>query len=348
MPHFFRYRHGERTALKTLAEARVANFRNLFEDTHLAYDHSAKKKLVGKLILRIRSLVSRSQDLHQAARGPAPAPAAAPPAATLREFLAGGLNGETSAELFSELAAEVTPIVGAVFSSYKAMSSWKNLCRTLQESEHAEDHGTRMAVAGGDPELAHAALLTLLDRQVGRYTTDGVRQSAAASAKIAGLVADIGLVTGPAIGLANSLAAIAITLGRLATDLREMRAGNAFLQNPDTLLTGHQDIFEACPLLGCYYLTCSDTSNVIQFYQTDLVDPNLKDGPNGGFKGRIEDLKANKIDPLLKAATRVIEHAPVKLLGLKADKGVGEKMLQKNGLNPTSRLTKVRQALHLA
>jgi hypothetical protein len=93
-----------------------------------------------------------------------------------------------------------------------------------------------------------------------------------------------------------------------------MRAGNKRLATPDTLdLT----VFNDCPILGCYLLTCADTSAVANMFVADIGLP--------GWMKRVEDMKKKQMDPLLKIATKNITSSRLQLEGLSSDKGTHTK-----------------------
>jgi hypothetical protein len=93
-------------------------------------------------------------------------------------------------------------------------------------------------------------------------------------------------------------------------NIKDMRAGNARLAKPATLdLT----VFGECPILGCYLLTCADTSTVANFFVADIGLP--------GWMDRVEALKRKQMDPLLKIASKAIDASPLQLEGLGSNKG---------------------------
>ena len=132
----------------------------------------------------------------------------------------------------------------------------------------------------------------------------------ATGGKLAGLFADLGTGTTAGIGMANALAGLGLKLYALGIDMKDMRAGNKRLDTPATL---DASIFADCPILGCYLLTCADTSSVANLFIADIGLP--------GWMDRVEQLKKQKMDPLLKIASKAIDTSHLQLEGLQSNKG---------------------------
>ena len=91
----------------------------------------------------------------------------------------------------------------------------------------------------------------------------------------------------------------------LGQEIADMRAGNKRLEKPDSL-----DIrVRECPILGCYLLTCSDTSQVGNFFVAEIGLP--------GWMDRVEAMKKTKMDPMLKIAKKAISDSHLQLEGLR-------------------------------
>lgn len=335
---FFRMRRGEKTALAAIEHARFDSFKPLFEGAQFELDSYAIKRVIVKLGIKAAKLGKNIEELAKGGSSGSQSGAAASAAADpslAREFVTACLGGEAYTDI-AELAAEVTPIIGAIYTSAKAVKEWRSVMKSITMAEMAQE--AQVNLAPGNPEAAHQAVMSLLDREFKRHSAQAVRNTAAASTKIAGLFADLGTATGPVLGIVNAVAGMVIDLVDFALYLREMRIGNELLKNLDDALA-NKEVFEECPLLGCYFLTCADTSIIVDFFLTDIVDRNLE---KGAFMTRIEKIKSSKIDPLLKAASKVIEHAPIKIKGMSADKGMKHKggiseMLKNNAANNQNR-----------
>ena len=156
-------------------------------------------------------------------------------------------------EVLHELVSEVTPYLGVVTSTVKLAKAGKAVAQdgyNLYKSDEYKN-GFRM----GDPSAAAEAIQAIIKRDLAQHSVKLGQQTVATGAKIGGLFADFGTATTAAIGVANTLASLGLLLFSLGLDIKDMRAGNKRLAAPNTLdLT----VFNECPILGCYLLTCAD------------------------------------------------------------------------------------------
>ena len=213
-----------------------------------------------------------------------------------------------TSEVLSELVSEITPFIGIISGGIKVAKAGKAVVedgRALYNSK-VQKTGFRP----GDPLAAAEAVIVLIKRDLAKDSINLARHSAATGGKIAGLVLDAGTATTATIGLCNSAAALGLELFTLGLEIKEMQAGNKRLANPATLdLT----VFNECPILGCYLLTCADTSTVANFFIADIGLP--------GWMDKVEEIKKKKMDPMLKLATKDIEKSRLQLSGLQSNKG---------------------------
>lgn len=213
-----------------------------------------------------------------------------------------------SSEALSELVAEIAPVIGVLYSGAKLAKATKAVVEDAYNLFNFSDY--KAGFRPSDPQAAADAVKTIIQRDLARHSVDLARQATATGTKIAGLFADFGTATTAGIGLANALAGLGLRLAALGMDIRDMRAGNARLATPATLdLT----VFGDCPILGCYLLTCSDTSSVANFFVADIGLP--------GWMDKVEAMKRHQMDPLLKIATKAIDASPLQLEGLASNKG---------------------------
>jgi hypothetical protein len=218
--------------------------------------------------------------------------------------IAAAIGGEATANLI----AEATPILGVVTSSVKLIKAGKTVADDGYNLYKCGDY--QKGFLRGDPVAAAEAVRGIIKRDLGRHSVELAQQATATGAKIAGLFADLGTATTAGIGLANAVATLGLELFYLGLDIKDMRAGNKRLAEPNTLdLT----VFEDCPILGCYLLTCSDTSNVANLFVADIGLP--------GWMDRVELMKKTQMDPLLKIATAAINASRLQLEGLGPNKG---------------------------
>jgi hypothetical protein len=158
-----------------------------------------------------------------------------------------------------QFAAELAPFVGAISSGGKAIIGWIGVIKKQYDEYKILD--SRHAIAAGDPEAAFDALATLLDREIASAAARASVKTGAFTAKTAGVFADAGAVTGPVVGLLEVLAEVIQTVIEYVRDYKECEAANEMLRVGALNL----DLFEACPILGCYFLAVQDHSTVINF-----------------------------------------------------------------------------------
>jgi hypothetical protein len=215
-------------------------------------------------------------------------------------------------EVLHELVSEVTPYLGVVTSTVKLAKAAKTVAQdgyNLYKSDEYKN-GFRM----GDPSAAAEAIQAIIRRDLAQHSVKLGQQTAATGAKIGGLFADFGTATTAAIGVANTLASLGLLLFSLGLDIKDMRAGNKRLAAPNTLdLT----VFNECPILGCYLLTCADTSAVANMFVADIGLP--------GWMDKVELMKKKQMDPMLKIANKNIMSSRLQLGGLTSDKGTHAK-----------------------
>ena len=215
-------------------------------------------------------------------------------------------------EVLHELVSEVTPYLGVVTSTVKLAKAGKAVAQdgyNLYKSDEYKN-GFRM----GDPSAAAEAIQEIIKRDLAQHSVKLGQQTVATGAKIGGLFADFGTATTAAIGVANTLASLGLLLFSLGLDIKDMRAGNKRLAAPNSLdLT----VFNECPILGCYLLTCADTSAVANMFVADIGLP--------GWMDKVELMKKKQMDPLLKIANKNITSSRLQLEGLSSNKGTHAK-----------------------
>ncbi|MCM5680912.1 hypothetical protein M8A51_15405 [Schlegelella sp. S2-27] len=217
-----------------------------------------------------------------------------------------------TSEALKDLIAEVTPVLGVVASGVKLAKASKAVAEDGYHLYKCNDY--KKGFLRGDPLAAAEAVQSIIRRDLGKHSVQLAQQATATGAKIAGLFADLGTGTTAGIGIANALASLGLQLYGLGLDIKDMRAGNKRLLTPDTLdLT----VFEESPILGCYLITCADTSSVANFFVADIGLP--------GWMDKVEQLKKKQMDPLLKIATKDINASRLQLEGLSSNKGTHAK-----------------------
>lgn len=308
-------------ALGEIAKARRTVTVNMFAGTQLKFGKMAALGTGKNLLSSGKRLRQQANKVGSGAKAAAKTTVSIPGMqAAFRDFMVqcadvDGIDDiiETlGAEAVKDLVAEVTPVLGVLTSGAKLLKAGKVVAQdsyNLYKSDHYKRGFLR-----GDPYAAAEAVQLIIKRDLAKHSVNLARQAAVTGTKIAGLFADLGTATTASVGIANTLAGIGLELASIGIDIKDMRAGNARISKPDTL---DLSVFEECPLLGCYLITCADTSTVANFFVADIGLP--------GWMDKVEQMKKKQMDPLLKIATKNIEASRLQLDGLSTNKGTHSK-----------------------
>ncbi len=204
-------------------------------------------------------------------------------------------------------ASNITPFVGAISSGGKALAGWAKVAETAWRRNAIAE--TRWAIAPADPEAAFDALLMLLTRELASKTGKAGTATVAFSGKLLGTFADAGAVTGPLMGMLETLAEIFQTIFEYVRDYKEHQTANEMLR----LGALNLDLFKVCPILGCYFLVVQDHSTIINIAVGEYGSPN--------FVFDAERL-ITKVRPVLKQARDYINASPLEIVGFEKAKGI--------------------------
>jgi hypothetical protein len=175
----------------------------------------------------------------------------------------------------------------------------------------------------------------LLDLSKNQAMKAGVETGAFAG-QVAGLFADLGTATTVALGLAKSLANLAIDLADIGGDIKYMKKGNRRLADPGTIdLT----IFDVCPILGCYLLVCSTDSNIVNIFVADIGLP--------GWMDKVETIKKKKLDPMRKICNELIFDSRLTLTGLSQNKGLSPQTMKQKAKHWMNKLGKTTTSTNM-
>ena len=137
----------------------------------------------------------------------------------------------------------------------------------------------------------------------------------------AGLFADLGGVTGPAVAAASAIATTCQKITIMGARYKEMKKVNLILSTSsmDALTSS---LFQVSPLLGCYYLANNTTSNVLNILSNNIIED--------GWMANWEQNKRNHLDPLLKECQRFISESRYVLDPIRQNKGM---YVEKSGMD---------------
>jgi len=299
-------------ALSYMAKSRREFMNQMFSGTKLTFGTTEKVKTAKDLASKAKSIGKKTKKLIT---GPGQQAAPALQKAA-EEFIAAAADVATIAdvvevitgEVLSELIGEIVPYLGIVRSGFKAAQAGKAVAKDAYHLYKFDSY--KQGFLAGDPQAAAEAVHQIIVGELARHSIQLVQQTTATAGKIAGILGDGGTATTAGIGAANALVSLGIRLTQLGVDIKQMKAGNERISQPNTLdLT----VFKDAPILGCYMLTCADTFTVTNMFVADFGLP--------GWMDKVENMKKTQMDPLLKIASKYIQSSPLQLDNLASDKG---------------------------
>ncbi|MDI1241955.1 MAG: hypothetical protein PSX80_08565 [bacterium] len=228
---------------------------------------------------------------------------------------------------------EVAPLIGMVSSGAKATMAWVGVARNIHSATQME--ARVFDVRAGDASAALQSMIAVIDRQIKKQTADGAIHTTAFAGKVAASAADFGTATTAAIGAVESVANLLNTLVDLVTDAKQMIAGNKLIVEQKLDL----DLFNTCPILGCYYIVVQDHSTIMNFDIANMGRDN--------WQQEAERLKY-AIQPVLLKAADLISKSRIGIMGMDQAKGVYQaSILQKIELYYKSRQMQASSSIFL-
>jgi hypothetical protein len=212
----------------------------------------------------------------------------------------------------AEFLAEAAPILGAVKDGLKTANAWAKVAGTVSlKQKTLKQKGN---IAEGGPEMALRAIAVLLDRERNAEIAAATAVSATFALKSATAAADLGVVTGPVVAAAQMVAEVIQKIHGYVRDKREVEAANQLLRVGALNL----EIFEVCPILGCYFLAMEDHSTILALASEEFGASNWE----FDVKGALEAL-----DPLVMRAREMIKTSRFELVGVGIDDTAADRKL---------------------
>jgi hypothetical protein len=326
-------------AREAMEQARIEALQEMFagrtldiRKTSAALAGRTLKKLLGKAKQNANDAASAATMAASAAATNAAMKFFAPQIEMARELIAGILEGlpievvrevmtlldELVPNFVSELAGAIAPYVSIVRSGVKTTTY---LVKTIKSRYQFYDLGTHVgAVLPGDPEAAARALLVMVQREVSRnakmtaiYGTDTALKGGALALDAASLgVPSASLIMNPLSGMVTALAVLGITVRSLARDVQERQVANKLLAHSGTTKLTSQ-LFQEAPILGCWFLACANTSDIVNFLVSDIGQP--------GWKLDVEVMVAKHVAPITQAAKGFVADSRFEVSGMSLSKG---------------------------
>jgi hypothetical protein len=233
---------------------------------------------------------------------------------TMLQDLCGGANPSEISWHFMQtlgldvqkLAADVTPIVSNVFSGTKVLLAWGKVClaeyRMRQVAKKSD-----FFVPEGDVSVAFKALQELLDRVTWSEGVQAGLQTADFATRTILSFTDGGAVSSTAVGVASTIAQLLHRLALFGREYAETRAARKLLDDRNNLDTR---LFSTYPLLGCYMLLCSDTSEIVNMVRHARKGNNAVRFGDLAWQNEIEWVKKQGLDPVLERAAALVQSSP--------------------------------------
>lgn len=219
----------------------------------------------------------------------------------------------------TDLAASIAPYISLAPGSVKVVTnSFKALKQeyTWIETKYHIEAG---AIRSGDPAIAANCILRLIERKRNNAGRLAALYSTDVSVKAAGIAADaaswgvpsVSAIVTPLQGAATALARLSLTVYAFARDVYEKYVANKMLRRAHGIRLTSK-LFDECPLLGCYFISCSTTSDIINFLVEDMGTP--------GWNLDVERMANDHIYPLLLTSRNYIYDHPLEVRGLEGHK----------------------------
>jgi hypothetical protein len=298
-------------ALGEIAKSRKQLMAQMFRGTHLHFGSSSARDAGGELLQMGYDLYSAISDLATRKDASTTAFSVAGTNADIKSFIAKMADIDSfdtlvqviGSEQASKLVADVTPIVGVVKGVYDLQ---KVAVAVVRDAKHLYRHDFYLqGFRPGAPYAAAESIRIIIRRDLTSHSIDFAQQGMATGLKIAGLFVDVGTATNAGIGLAGAVASLGLKLYGIGLDIKDMRAGNLWLEKPDQLSL---QVFNDSPILGSYLLASASTSDLINMFVVDI-------GLKSDWKDDVERMYEQQMEPLVQLARKHIEASPLQLEG---------------------------------
>ena len=218
---------------------------------------------------------------------------------------------ELGAEFIADFVSSALPIVQQVKAGAQAAQSWGTAASDWHKSRKTTLQ--RTFLLPGNARDACDAVAVLLRTSRDEHATMATIQTTQLAVSTAGLFADLGGVTGPAVAAASAVAKTCQKVMIMGARYKEMKQVNLILSTtPGESLASN--IFKVSPLLGCYYLANNTTSNVLNIMSNNIIED--------GWMAQWETNKTKHLDPLIKESQRFISESRYVLDPIRQNKGM--------------------------
>ena len=218
---------------------------------------------------------------------------------------------ELGVEFMADFISSAMPLVQQVKAGAKAAGNWGTAAMDWHKSRKTTVQ--RGFLLPGDARDACDAVAALLRTSRNEHAALAAIQTTQLAVSTAGLFADLGGVTGPAVAAASAIATTCQKIMIMGARYKEMKKVNLILGAPgmDALSS---NIFLVSPLLGCYYLANNSTSSVLNILCNNIIED--------GWMAQWEQNKRQHLDPLLTECARFMSESRYVLDPVRQNKGM--------------------------
>lgn len=217
----------------------------------------------------------------------------------------------------AELAASVAPYLSLVKSGGQTFYNAAQAIRAEYQYVVSEDH--LESFAKGDPYAAVTAVRRMIERKRNQYTRLTAIYGTDTAIRAGGVIVDAaahGAPVGSALlgalaAFGKSIALLGLELFLVGRDFYEKFKVNKVLADGSGAKIG-KVMFDTCPLLGCYFVAGSTTSNIINFCVDDVGAT--------GWKLDIEVMVKQHVTPMIGYARDAISAARLQVEGMERSK----------------------------
>lgn len=174
-------------------------------------------------------------------------------------------------EVLGNIVKEMAPYAGILTSGANAIYQFGKLGQAWNRRSDVRE--CRTAVREGDPGKAVAAIERVLTQDIARRATQGGMASFEAIARGVSSAAGGPLAETVAAGV-MSIAKLTYQVYVIGRDFQEKAYANGILSGVEPVT---YTVFDKYPLLGCYFVVCVDTSDVVNFMLEDMGSDNWMD-----------------------------------------------------------------------
>ncbi|GJI88166.1 MULTISPECIES: hypothetical protein [Duganella] len=218
---------------------------------------------------------------------------------------------ELGVEFMADFISSALPLVQQVKAGAKAASNWGTAAMDWHKAQKTTVQ--RGFLLPGDARDACDAVAALLRTSRNEHAALAAIQTTQLAVSTAGLFADLGGVTGPAVAAASAIATTCQKIMIMGARYKEMKKVNQIL-SASAMEALSSNIFRVSPLLGCYYLANNSTSSVLNILCDNIIED--------GWMAQWEQNKRQHLDPLLTECARFISESRYVLDPVRQNKGM--------------------------